>query len=406
MQIKIIYGNAKSCTIPFTQPSLTAVNGMIRINTFPYRKQEKTIKKKTPLYAQIFHKMREQILAGIYRPGERLPSENEIAEYFGVSIITSKRVLNDLADENLIIRIKGKGSFVAGKDGTDVLRSERSNFKGVVGVIFPSICMPVESQLFYNIQSEMHAKKYQTLIHVTDDRADKETEAIRMFRIFGVRGFIIFPAINETYNEEILRLSLERFPHVLVDRNLPNITSSNVISDNEEAMMNIVSHLLDNKHSFIAFITQQDTNSNTHERIMGYENALANHALPIDRALWFTKKAGTSDKLVIEQLKEFFLMRPNVTAAVTVDSPLASLSYAALNEIGRKIHDDVMLVSFDDPKLPFVPHVKQDVAEIARRAVGILITQMECGYNIVYEKIPVKFMPDVEYPTPFGLELD
>jgi len=147
----------------------------------------------------------------------------------------------------------------------------KSGLKGIVGIIFPSIHMPVESLLFYYIQTLLHARGYQTLIRVTDDRMDKEMEAIRMFRLFGVRGFIIFPAINENYNEEILRLSLDRFPHVLVDRYLPSITSSSVTSDNMEGTALMLQHLLDAGHRNIAFLMQQDTNSNTHERIIGFE---------------------------------------------------------------------------------------------------------------------------------------
>lgn len=76
-----------------------------------------------PLYKQITNELKEQILSGMFRPGDRLPSENELAEHYRVSVITSKRALNELADANLILRIKGKGSFVAGKNGLDILNS-------------------------------------------------------------------------------------------------------------------------------------------------------------------------------------------------------------------------------------------------------------------------------------------
>lgn len=359
---------------------------------------------KKPLYVQIKEELREQILSGRFRAGDRLPSEAEISEHYQVSPITSKRALNDLMDEELIIRIKGKGSFVAGDHGSDILNSERCNQKGVVGIIFPSICMPVESALFYHIQSALHQKGYQTLICVTDDKLEKEMEAIRMFRVFGVRGFVIFPAINERYNEEILRLSLERFPHVLVDRYLPNVSSSYVISDNRQAMMDAVLYLM-NQNKDIAFITPKNTNSNTNERMIEFEKALSDNGQPIDKSKWFVTSKEQSDEEIKAKLKAFFHEHRDITGVLSIDTPFASLSYAALCEMGLSIPSDVCLVSFDDPKLPFVPYIRQNMKEIAHTAVNILANQMESGYQFVCRKVPTSLITDVTYPLPFGLEV-
>ncbi len=69
----------------------------------------------TPLYEQIKHILREQILNGDLPPGARLPSEYELCEVYDVSRITVIRALNDLASEGLISRIQGKGTIVERK---------------------------------------------------------------------------------------------------------------------------------------------------------------------------------------------------------------------------------------------------------------------------------------------------
>lgn len=360
------------------------------------------MRKQEPLYAQIAEDLRQKIFSGKFRAGDRMPSENEIAEQYNVSVITSKRVLNDLADERLVTRVKGRGTFVAGTDGEDILHSKRTNFNGVVGVIFPSIWMPVESELLYHIQSRMHKLRYQTLIRVTNDRVEQEIEAVSMFRVFGVRGFVIFPAINEQYNEEILRLSLERFPHVLVDRHMPSIRSSYVGSMNKEAMMTVIDYLMEHRHSNIALVTQSDTNSTTHARLLGFEEALTRRGFPIDKTKWMVEKAAQSDEDFKQDLRNFFRDHPSVTAVVAMDAPLAVLAFAALHETGRSVPGDVLLISFDDPKLPFVPFVQQDTAAIAKRAVEILVSQMEKEYRVLSEEVPTQFLIDVRYPLPFG----
>lgn len=361
-----------------------------------------------PLYIQIANELKEKILSGVFRPGDRLPSENELAKYYRVSVITSKRALNELADANLIIRIKGKGSFVSGKDGLDILNSRRSNFKGIIGIIVPTICMPIESSLFYLIQSRMHSLGYHTLIRVTDGLIEKEKEAIKMFLAFGVRGFIIFPSIdsetNELYNDEILRLSIERFPHVLIDRNLPHLISSSVVSDNKTAAREVIESLLQEGHSEILLFVQRDTNSATHDRILGFEEGLMRFNKPIDKRYWFTALDQPGSPELDAALTAFINEHPNATAGITIDTPLASVVYAILNKSGRRVPDDFKLISFDDPRLPFVPYVKQNVVQIAEKATRILISQMEEGYKVISEKIPATFIKDVTYPLPFGIE--
>ena len=56
------------------------------------------------------------------------------------------------------------------------------------------------------------------------------------------------------------------------------------------------------------------------------------------------------------------------------------------------------------PKLPFVPYVKQNVEEIARKTIQVLIEQMENSYTVTSHKVPVKLVLDVKYPDPFGVE--
>ena len=303
------------------------------------------------------------------------------------------------------MRIKGKGTFVAGRNGTDILHSIHSGFKGIVGIIFPSITMPVESLLFFRLQSRLHERGYQTLIRVTEDKMEKEIEAIRMFQLFGVRGFVIFPVMEEHYNEEILKLSLDKTPHVLVDRYLPNITNSSVTSENIQGTLEAMDYLFRQGHEHIALLNQESRNSNTHERALGFERAFLDRQLPIDKKYWLYLKrtSRADDERVKSQIAAFFKANPHVTAVFAVDTVLARLAYAALGEMGRRVPQDVALVSFDDPKLPFVPYIQQDIDTIADKAADFIIEQMEDTYVPRRETVPVKFVADVGYPTPGGL---
>ena len=67
----------------------------------------------SPLYQQIKALMVRDLQAGVWRPGEAIPSETELAVRFKVSQGTVRKAIDELATENLLVRRQGKGTFVA-----------------------------------------------------------------------------------------------------------------------------------------------------------------------------------------------------------------------------------------------------------------------------------------------------
>lgn len=66
-----------------------------------------------PLYRQVSDSLRRAIMAGEVRPGEALPTEDALCASYGVSRITVRRALDELAERHLIVRRRGVGTFVA-----------------------------------------------------------------------------------------------------------------------------------------------------------------------------------------------------------------------------------------------------------------------------------------------------
>lgn len=69
-------------------------------------------KAEQPVYTQLAESLRKQILAGAYRPGERIPSENMLVEMYKVSPMTVRRAINLLASQGIITTTRGSGTFV------------------------------------------------------------------------------------------------------------------------------------------------------------------------------------------------------------------------------------------------------------------------------------------------------
>lgn len=66
-----------------------------------------------PLYYQLQEILKEQIESGLWQPGDPLPSEPEFAQRFGVSRVVVRQALAILEDDRQIVRIRGRGTFVA-----------------------------------------------------------------------------------------------------------------------------------------------------------------------------------------------------------------------------------------------------------------------------------------------------
>ena len=77
--------------------------------------QEKLLEKKSqsPLYQQLMSRLRDDIVAGVYAPGARIPSEQVLCDTYGVSRVTVRKAMLDLVQEGLLVRRQGKGTFVA-----------------------------------------------------------------------------------------------------------------------------------------------------------------------------------------------------------------------------------------------------------------------------------------------------
>lgn len=66
-----------------------------------------------PLYIQVKKKITESLVKGDWNPGQSIPSEIELANYYDVSHGTVRKALDELTDERILIRRQGKGTYVA-----------------------------------------------------------------------------------------------------------------------------------------------------------------------------------------------------------------------------------------------------------------------------------------------------
>lgn len=351
--------------------------------------------KNLPLYKQIQEDIRRLIAIGKLREGDRIPSEKELATTYRVSLITSKNALIGLTEEGLLVRIQGKGTFVA-------KRTEEANSGGIaedwsminaksgrIGLILPTMKTKVDQRFLNHIEVCVEVWPRADASH-HEGVARGGIRGNSFFLRQGVDGIIIFPVENEMYNDSILRLSLDRFPLVLIDRFLKEVKTYSVSSDNVRGTYEAVSHLLDKGHSTIAFISPEITNSVTDERAQGFEQAYLQRGLSIDKNVWCLLPldkivSGQAEQLIYQFLQE----HPYITAAFTANTELCSYTYLAAKQLNKPVPESLELITFDPPNLPGVSYIRQNEAEMCRITLELLHEQISGKYDPQRIIVPV-----------------
>ena len=87
-----------------------------------------------PIYYQIKQTIKTWIINKEFNPGGKIPSENELAERFGVSRLTVRQAISQLTQEGFLISRRGEGTFVT--DNTHLIDSWNFEFRGLIDDFF------------------------------------------------------------------------------------------------------------------------------------------------------------------------------------------------------------------------------------------------------------------------------
>lgn len=346
-----------------------------------------------PLYEKIYQHILHEVKEGRLRPGDRVPSERELAEQFQVSRITSKNALDRLEAAGVLLRRKGKGTFVArpedrGTDGPSHGPDEGSGVR-TCGLILPDFSETYGLYLLYAIEERCSELGIRLLLKRTYGHQDQEERAIRHFAQSGVDGLIVFPVHGEHYNTELLRLVFDQFPLVLVDRYLKGIPACCVYTDNRTACKVLTQHLIELGHEQIAFVSPPSEHTSTIEdRLLGYMQAFhekgiglnAQHILsglrsPLPNTS-FKEAQVSEDK---ESLRRWIADHPELTAFVASEYNVGLILTEVLREMGCEAPAKPAVVCFDSARQlfgkPSFTHIRQDEPAMGRLAVDLLTEQ-------------------------------
>ncbi|GAA3407026.1 GntR family transcriptional regulator [Paenibacillus hodogayensis] len=348
--------------------------------------------KRIPLYSQIRSYILEQIQRDQWRANDQLPTEAVLADQFEVSRFTIKKALSELVEEGLVYRVQGKGTFIAPAvtEQRDVPGEEEqpgAPLLKLVMFIAPSVSGSLTARIMAGAEEQLSERGYQIVYRSSLNNRERERGILQECVRMGIKGILIFPVDGESYSEELLRLSLNKFPVVVIDRYLRGVETNCVCSDHAGGAYEAVTYLIEQGHSEIAYVSVHGkTTTSLEDRLNGYERALMKHQIPIDyqRCLYELMAGREQDGATPETktvVRSFLERNRSVTAvfAATVASGLAVLG--AAEELGIRVPEQLSVIIFDDYEFSAFSRVPptcvvQQEHEIGTEAAKLLLSVM------------------------------
>ncbi|SFS99955.1 GntR family transcriptional regulator [Paenibacillus sp. BC26] len=349
-----------------------------------------------PIYQVIQDFIKNQIQTGIWSPGDKIFTEKELMEKFEVSRITVSNALTGLTKEGWLSRIQGKGSYV--HDMALSLRNpappaagssmsapaEQGDSRNVIGLILPNISDFFSMRMNKGISKALKQSGYNFVLMLSENSKDREAAAIRELLYMGASGLIIFPVDAETYNEEILRLKLERFPLVIIDRYLTGIETHFIGSDGVEASRLAVNHLFELGHRDIAICSDVPLSTTTIEqRLSGYMKALKELGEMINPAMMLTDFYVDYEREELDEQHPLFRYVKNglATAYITLNGTMALHLYRIVRHLGLQVPQDISIVTFDNlspsREFDFFTYIDQHEEKVGRLAAEQLLELLD-----------------------------
>ncbi|MDZ7401095.1 MAG: GntR family transcriptional regulator [candidate division KSB1 bacterium] len=297
-----------------------------------------------PLYLQIVDTIKEKIESGELQPGDQISSQNELAQEYGVSLITVKKALTELIREGVLFSRVGKGTFVAQPAPSIDFTQHHT-----IGLVLSDLKNPFFSLILHSVEQKISENGYNLLLSNSSQNIEKEESQIHRFRDLGVDGMII-ASTSHVYRatETIRKLKDDNFPFVMVSY-IEDEDIYYVGTDHELGAFIATEHLIQRGYQKIGYLSGESGNLLAELRLKGYRRALEQYGRPFRPEFIFPLPMKFRDYDSGYQIGQQFFQKSDRPEALFVYNDLSALGFEqAVLDQGYKIPDDVAIIGFDD----------------------------------------------------------
>ena len=340
--------------------------------------------------------LRGEIRGGKYSIGQQLADEYSLADTLGVSRGTLRQALELLADERLVIRQKGRGTFVSNP------ASEPTQ-----GTAVALLGMMVYEKEYYfgkiiHAASARATNRGYVLTTASNSSPDEEAVYVRAFLKNRVRGVILVPRDHDKL-QNFAQLQEAGVKLITLDRMLLDAQNDFVSVDDFQGTYVATQHLIRLGHTRLAYIGSSCVNDIPcrPKRYQGFKTACQVAGLDVPKA-WRIEANEQMQPAAMHQavlsrnhlpgsgdeqdytsvIRQILLSKDRPTAFVAYSDALAIRVIDVARSVGLKPPQDLSVTGFDDSDmaksydLP-ITSVHPEFAQIGAAAVDLLIENIE-----------------------------
>lgn len=237
------------------------------------KKDIRKIKSSQPLYVRLYEHLREYIESEEARKIGKLPKELELCRIFNVSRNTVSQALFMLEEEQLICRIKHRGTFLA----SVMNEFDPQNIRRTIGAVFPSGSAWEETIGAIRSGCRKLGYEFRLFPYHWDDPEDEQKNIAKAKKYCG--GLILYP-YGTGKNVEYIRQKMNSYPLVLFDLYIIGTKCNLVTTDHFQGAYSLAQTLIRKKCRKFAILENEQKNSSTRLRLSGYVQALEDHNIP------------------------------------------------------------------------------------------------------------------------------
>ena len=325
-------------------------------------------------YEEIYVELQKQFAQGKWKPGQRLPTERELSQHYGVSRPTISRVLSRLRDAGQIRRVAGAGTFVTDAGEDDGLKHQ------TFALLVPGLG---RAELFEPICARIAERSYQFDFTLTwgsvpaDDALDHESHLLATAQRFidhRVDGIFFQPLEREAEAPQknlriVSMFERARIPLVLLDSDYlsyPQRSDHDLVGiDNVQASFVLTNHFLEHGCRRVDFVWQPNAAGTCPLRLIGYREALHRAGIPATPEF-----EHEGDPRSISFARELF--DGGARDIICLNDETAALLMRSFESLNITVPHDVRIAGFDDVKYARLARVPLTTMRQPCQALGDL----------------------------------
>lgn len=295
-------------------------------------------------YFTLMEQLKEDILSGKIQAGEKLPSENQLAEAFHISRHTVRKSLSILENEGYVTARHGKGTFCSER----MIHRHTSHNIAVVTTYISDYIFP---RLIQGMDRVLTANGYSIILKNTGNSRTNEARVLREMLNKPIDGLIIEPSKSQILCKHLnLYEMLDQYeiPYVFIQGSYPQMLDKpRILMDDCQGGYLLTKYLISQGHRYIAGIFKADDSQGA-GRHMGYTKALKEAGIFYDpeMVIWFhTEDRRIKPPLLLNQMLDRGV---HMDAVVCYNDQIAVLAIQTLGNRGLKIPEDISVTGYDN----------------------------------------------------------